>query len=578
MPTLQQLYAAVPAGENTTTYDQNGQPIYTPAANLFDAGKALGMNSAQVVQLLKDAGSPNGVNQYKAAVQSGLIPQNYVDPSTFSDPSSTKTPLEQMMKSQFPAAYNYITQAMAKTGVTGPLAFDQMASDIYNSVQGEQSTPITAPINTNQWGSASQYLNSAVTGLGSTFKFDPNTGTIPANVLLTNNPSGGDPTSLASGYAVARPDLFQGDQTGIISSLKAFATEGVMSTPIAQIALSIATSGLAYEVQLAISAAMTIARGGNVQDVIKSAVGSLAANELSGFVKGLENITDPTVKTALANSVSAATKALATGGDVGQALVAGAAGGAIAAETQSATDSNAIARAAGEYAKALAAGQSQQQALTGALSGFISQQDKATAAPLIQAEAAKITSEPPSGADVVATPFEPSGSPISSDQVTALPEQPVISSSDTSQLPSGARFATPEDIAAAKNKFGGGSDATTPTLLPEVPVTSERDSQIMDLTGITSSDAPSSAATPSTPAAAKKDIIMLSGTGAGTPDAGSITPTSVSTGGQAPPGSQALAQALRTGDVGDPLFGRKGKSNRPVWNVESLRTKDETGA
>ena len=50
------------------------------------------------------------------------------------------------------------------------------------------------------------------------------------------------------------------------------------------------------------------------------------------------------------------------------------------------------------------------------------------------------------------------------------------------------------------------------------------------------------------------------------------------TGGEAPPGSQALAQALRTGDVGDPLFGRKGKSNRPVWNIESLRTKDETGA
>ena len=348
----------------------------------------------------------------------------------------------------------------------------------------------------------------------------------------------------------------------------------ILNSPIGQIGLAIITSGASLPEQLAMGAAVTIARGGSVEDVLKNAVGTLVGAEVRDFVTGLEGITDPTVKTALANSLSMAGKAAATGGDIGQALIAGAAGGAIAAETQSATDSNAIARAAGEYAKALAAGQTQQQALTGALSGFISQQDKATAAPLIQAEAAKITSEPPSGADVVTTPFEPSGPPISSQQVTALPEQPVISSSDTSQLPSGARFATPEDIAAAKNKFGGGSDTTTPTLLPEVPVTSERDSQIMDLTGITS-DAPSSKAAS---AAGLKSTIMLSGLGAGTPAAGAPAAAPAPTGGQSPPGSQALAQALRTGDVGDPLFGRKGKSNRPVWNIESLRTKDETGA
>ena len=49
-------------------------------------------------------------------------------------------------------------------------------------------------------------------------------------------------------------------------------------------------------------------------------------------------------------------------------------------------------------------------------------------------------------------------------------------------------------------------------------------------------------------------------------------------GGSTGPSSAALAGALRT-DAGAPIFGgeKKGKK-RNVWNIESLRTKDETGA
>jgi hypothetical protein len=44
------------------------------------------------------------------------------------------------------------------------------------------------------------------------------------------------------------------------------------------------------------------------------------------------------------------------------------------------------------------------------------------------------------------------------------------------------------------------------------------------------------------------------------------------------PGSSALAQALRT-DAGGPLFGGDSEGRqRRVWNVESLKLKDETGA
>ena len=54
---------------------------------------------------------------------------------------------------------------------------------------------------------------------------------------------------------------------------------------------------------------------------------------------------------------------------------------------------------------------------------------------------------------------------------------------------------------------------------------------------------------------------------------------SVATTGQQGPGSSALGQALRIGDPGAPIESPGGgeKSSAPVWNIASLRTKDETG-
>lgn len=50
--------------------------------------------------------------------------------------------------------------------------------------------------------------------------------------------------------------------------------------------------------------------------------------------------------------------------------------------------------------------------------------------------------------------------------------------------------------------------------------------------------------------------------------------------GQAAPGSAALGQALRIGDPGAPIESPGGgeSSRQPVWNVASLRVKDETGS
>lgn len=57
----------------------------------------------------------------------------------------------------------------------------------------------------------------------------------------------------------------------------------------------------------------------------------------------------------------------------------------------------------------------------------------------------------------------------------------------------------------------------------------------------------------------------------------SYSPTARSSGQSA--STQALSQALRTGDPGAPLFGTEGKEGqrKNVWNTASLKLKDETG-
>jgi hypothetical protein len=59
---------------------------------------------------------------------------------------------------------------------------------------------------------------------------------------------------------------------------------------------------------------------------------------------------------------------------------------------------------------------------------------------------------------------------------------------------------------------------------------------------------------------------------------GNITPGRTLTRlGEMPAGSSALAQALGVGDPGSLYLGKKGKERKPVWNVESLKLKDELG-
>ena len=210
MPTLAEVIGNIPAWDATVSFGEDGVPVYTPRGTILDSAKILGITGQQAIDIVKAAGSPGGIDQYQYYVDQGMIPRNYVDPTRYIDPASQATPLAQLMKAAYPAAYNYISQKIGPNAT--PLAFDQAASDTMVALNGDSSfTKITSPNDVNSWGASAQYLNSAITGLGSTLGFNPNSGVIPASVFNTS-PSSGASTSIASGYEAARPDLFAQSQ------------------------------------------------------------------------------------------------------------------------------------------------------------------------------------------------------------------------------------------------------------------------------------------------------------------------------------------------------------------------------
>lgn len=354
----------------------------------------------------------------------------------------------------------------------------------------------------------------------------------------------------------------------------AFSNVMAIAQPVAFAAM---TSGLALPQQVLVNAAYGLSNGGKPEDIVRGIIGSIAANQVPGILKELNQqissaapqLFEPTVKAALINAERQAVNALATGQDVGRAALAGVAGGAASDVGLLASDSTAIARAAGEYTQALAAGLTQDQALTKALSGF-----------------------------------------VTAEQATA--RQKVLDTASQGQTATQDKTGAIDQTAGATGTGGGaitsqGGDKS----LPEVTVTAgtDQDKQILDLisTGQTTVDKsgvsklPEVVVTASPENVVAADLSTISTTDTGTKDTSTgkaktdtgvkdsillsllnqpLTTQYAGGGSQGPtqtqltygPGSQALAQALRIGDAGLPVFGGdKEKSKRSGWNVESLR-------
>jgi hypothetical protein len=202
-----------------------------------------------------------------------------------------------------------------------------------------------------------------------------------------------------------------------------------------------------------------------------------------------------------------------------------------------------------------------------------------------------ITQRPVSGSGGGAGGFEYAGRPVGADEIIIMGgREPPISYVPPTGL---ARF-TP-----SRTQPGGAGTSTI----------SERDRQIMDMTGLTrapkpTEDAAQTSRLPEVEVTGERPIDRLGVTevtGERDQVASQTFPlTEQTAAGRSRPidfmyqnigapmgmayggremgaGTSALAQALSVGDPGALYLGKKGKERRPVWNVESLKLSDELG-
>jgi len=292
-----------------------------------------------------------------------------------------------------------------------------------------------------------------------------------------------------------------------------------------------------------INASIQAMNGASAQDIVRGIAGSIAADQIVGALKDINtqiagagpDVIKPEVVAALSNAERQAANALITKQDIGAAALAGAGGGAVASATSLATDSAAIQRAAGEYAQALAAGKTQEQALTSALSGFLNQQEK-------DAAKQKVLDTAALGAGQVGALTGDQAGGTTGDPTKSLP--PItVTATDEKVLPQqesvGSFSGTEESQLSLQNK-------ALQTDTKAQPKTSKTNNAIL----LSLINKPLSRSVP----------------------IGSPTQTSSTV------GSQALGQALRVGDAGAPVFGGdKDKSKRSGWNRESLRYMGNSG-
>lgn len=381
-----------------------------------------------------------------------------------------------------------------------------------------------------------------------------------------------------------------------------------------------------------VSGGATAAGGGTPEEILKSAaaagLGTYAGGAASGAVKGAQQagtlsgtVGGSTVLPAAAGGAAqAGTGTLVYTGDVGKAAQAAALGGVAAGggELASSAAQKALPTDVGRTGQALTAG-----GAGGATEALIRGEDPLLGAVLSAGQTAAQTKYLDAEAERLAR----------QDQVVEAFSQPRSPGVGT-QLGEATAQSRPAGY-ATDQPFQMGDLTATPTgqyakdgVLPEVIVTgtperetisyvsptglarftpskvSERDRQMMEITGLTRAPKPTEdIAEPSTqtlgtdatealpgvgvtgeeeklasqefpltePSAADRRLIdyLYGNIGApmGTPFMGR----------EMGAGTSALAQALSVGDPGALYLGKKGKERKPVWNVESLKLSDELG-
>jgi hypothetical protein len=311
-----------------------------------------------------------------------------------------------------------------------------------------------------------------------------------------------------------------------------------VAAPIMAVTGAIATGGLSLAQQIAFNAVGSALQGGDIETILRNSLATLAVNEIPGFLDTMKiSVNDPAMQAVIDNVAKQATAAAIKGQDIKAAALGGLAGGAVAqgisTSGQLGSYNDQIARAAGEYVQGKTAGLSEEQALTRALTGFISQTEKEQAREKVLQKAESGTYTDPNKK----TP-QPGTSEYRAMEEKTLPTVEVTgerfkpTSADKLSITDKGK----QSQVSERNKALDPRYRVLLSILDQPSLTSQ-------FTGGTSGGQKSSVAT---------------------------------TGQGASPGTSALAQALRTDTNETVIAGDKG-GRRKGWNLESLRYMGNSG-
>lgn len=346
------------------------------------------------------------------------------------------------------------------------------------------------------------------------------------------------------------------------------------------IGLGSLTAGLSTGAQLALNAAIAYEQGANINDIIRGAVGSLLANQfkpleagqttginvIDDFNKQIQKINNPELQSAIFNAARQGTYATITEQNIAKNVAAGAIAGAIATNIQNKYNDPALASAAGEYLQAKIAGKSDLEAAAAAFSGYATEEEKQNAKKLVDEELAGLPLEQ------VEALF-PKEDTVQVDVAGGaetekeLPPTETVAQRDPENLDGLSLIRT---VRTGAEVDRGGELAPQESVAQREPEEEVSAPQRL----ITESAQETQQQEPE--AQRQESNTVLLGLLGG--DMRSAIPRTQRAPSESEAASmQALSQALSVGDPGNALFGSGLGRRRNVWNVESLRLKDELG-
>jgi hypothetical protein len=365
-------------------------------------------------------------------------------------------------------------------------------------------------------------------------------------------------------YQNATEQFAKEREAGLFPKIVSFAANAIVAT---------GTGKLALPQQLAVRAAMNFASGANPSDIVRDVVGTLAAAQIGGdsavpvvrdFNEAIFSIGSPELQSAIFNGARQGVYATATQQNIAKNMAAGAVAGAIATSVQGKYKDPALSNAVGEFVQAKIAGRNDFEAIASALSGFASEEEKANAKKVIANEI--------------------SGLPLDQVQALGYKTQNEITGSfypEEKTLPPVEVFAQrdPQDIDGLSlvRRVRTGTEVDEGGRLPTVEVTAQREEDISEPQRLITEEqdqAPEEEPEVQSPI---NRPVLLGLLGGGKFDVANVVKTQRTPSEREAASMQALSQALSVGDPGNALFGSGLGRRRNVWNVESLRLKDELG-